>query len=300
MTRTPATRPRVAVVIPTRDRPQFLERCLAGLAAAHETTEFTAWVCDSSRSDRRADIEAICTRYQWVKLRFHDGRTISAARNFCVQVAQAELLVSIDDDVEIEPAAVRALVDTYDRGSGPRIVAGAIVWGDAAHPSGPMVLRRIGYGRPARQGEEPDFVNSSFFLYPRAFGERWPWNERMRRGSDVLMGAVWRRAGVKMMWSPDARAVHEDRDMLTAELHDDYVYALLAHVLISERRLDRLALLETLTLAAGLKGYAKTRRTLEEYFRAWIRGHRAFIRDYRFLQELAARPAPDRPDTVRA
>jgi glycosyltransferase involved in cell wall biosynthesis len=290
---TPPDDQRVGVVIPTRDRPGALERCLTCLAAAREQSTFTAWVCDSSRPDRRVEIERICARYPWVELRFHDGRTISAARNYCVRVAEAELLVSIDDDVEVETSAVRALVETYDRGSGPRIVAGAIVWGDAAHPTGPMVLRRIGYGRPAHDGERPDFINSSLFLYPRTFGLRWPWNERMRRGSDVLMGAVWRRNGVTMLWSPEARALHEDRDMLTAELHDDYVYALLAHALISERRLNRLALLETVTLVAGLKGYAKSRGTLDAYLRAWLRGHRAFIRDYGYLKELAARPVPE-------
>jgi glycosyltransferase involved in cell wall biosynthesis len=283
---------RVGVVIPTRDRPGPLKRCLENLQVAHDVMPFTAWVCDSSGPERRPLVQQICARYPWVALRFHEGRTISAARNFCVEVADAELLVSIDDDVEVEANAVRALVDTYDRGAGPRIVAGAILWGDAAHPSGPLVIRPIGYGRPAMEGERPHFINSSLFLYPRAFGRQWPWNERMGRGSDVLMGAVWRRAGVAMMWSPEARATHEDRDMLTAELHDDYVYALLAHALIAERRVDRLALLETVTLAAGLKGYARSRRTLGEYLRAWLRGHRAFVRDYRFLQDLASRPVP--------
>ncbi len=174
-----------------------------------------------------------------------------------------------------------------------------MTWGDSPEPTGPMVLRRIGYGRPAGVGERPHFINSSLFLYPRAYGLRWPWNERMRRGTDVLMGAIWRRAGVAMTWAPEARALHEDRDMLTAELHDDYVYALLAHALIPERRLDRLALLETVTLAAGLKGYVRGGRTLSAFARAWMRGHRAFVRDHRYLTELAARPVPagdaDRP-----
>jgi glycosyltransferase involved in cell wall biosynthesis len=294
---------RVAVVIPTRDRPQPLARCLDALAAAHAVEPFTAWVCDSSDPARRPEIEAACERYPWVQLRFHDGRNIAAARNFCVQVAEAELLVSVDDDVLVEADTVREMVRTYDAGDGPRVVAGAITWGDTPEPTGPMVIRWMGYGRTARDGETPHFVNSSLFLYPREFGLRWPWNERQRRGSDVLMGAIWRRASVSMLWSAGARATHESRDMLTAAQHDDYVYALLAHALIAARRPDRLALLETVTLAAGLKGYAKDRATLREFLSAWGRGHRAFARDYRYLGDLAGgrRAVPDRPaDAVLA
>jgi hypothetical protein len=99
-----------------------------------------------------------------------------------------------------------------------------------------------------------------------------------------------------MLWAPEARAFHEeDRDVLTAGRHDDYVYALLAHALIVARRPQRVALIETLTLVAGLRGYAKSRRSLAEYLGAWIRGHRAFARDYRWLQDIAERPIPDTP-----
>lgn len=209
-----------------------------------------------------------------------------------MQVAEAELLVSVDDDVQVTPGAIHALVDAYDRRTGPSVVAGAVVWGEEPIP--PMVLRRIGYGRAARDGERPDFINSSLFLYPRAYGRQWPWNEKMDRGSDVLMGAIWRRAGVEMLWAPDARAFHEDdRNVLTAGRHGDYVYALLAHALIAARRPYRLALIETVTLAAGLKGYARSRSSLTEYVRAWVRGHRAFVHDYRLLRDLAERPIPD-------
>jgi glycosyltransferase involved in cell wall biosynthesis len=281
-------------VIPTRDRSEALDRCLEALAAAHERMPFTAWVCDSSGAERRPEVERVCARHPWVRLVLHEGTTISAARNRCVRAADAELLVSVDDDVEVEPQAIQALVDAYDAGSGPRVVAGAVIWGEGNPPTGPMVIRPIGYGRRARDGEQADFVNSSLFLYPRAYGLRWPWNERMRRSSDVLMGAIWRSRGVAMLWAPEARAWHEAKhDMLRAASHDDYVYALLAHALIARRRPERLALLETVAVVAGAKGYARSWRTLAEYLRAWARGHRAFARDYGFLRELAARPLPE-------
>jgi glycosyltransferase involved in cell wall biosynthesis len=292
-------RARTGVVIPTRNRPEHLERCLDALAAAHEQHAFTAWVCDSSDERRKGEIERICAAHPWVELRFHQGGTISAARNFCAQVAEAELLVSVDDDVIVEPQTVKALVEAYDRATGPRVVAGAVVWGAGSPPTAPMVLRRIGYARSAGDGEAPDFLNSSLFLYPRAYALSWPWSERIRRGSDVLMGAIWRAAGVQMLWAPQALALHEERDVLTVEQHGDYVYAVLAHILLADKRPLRLALLETVGVAAGVKGYGRTPRALGAYLRAWVRGHRAFARDFRSLQEFASRPAPPAPVASR-
>jgi glycosyltransferase involved in cell wall biosynthesis len=286
------SRERTAVVIPTRDRPAALARCLEALAAAREQQAFTAWVCDSSAGDVRPVVSHVCGEYPWVELCFHDGRTIPAARNFCVQVAEADLLVSVDDDVLVRPQGVRALVDAYEAGSGPRVVAGAVVWGDDTRALPPLVLRPIGYGRPARDGEAPEFLNSSLFLYPRAYGLRWPWQERMRRGSDVLMGAIWRSAGVSILWAPDALAVHEDREQVLLDRHDDYLYAVLAHLTVAGWHPLRLAVLETAGLAAGLKRYGRGRDTLRAYLGAWGRGHLAFARDYRRLRELAGRAVP--------
>jgi glycosyltransferase involved in cell wall biosynthesis len=287
-----SARARIGVVVPTRNRPGALERCLAALASARNRHQFTAWVCDSSRDELRPDVEQICAEHPWVELRYHAGRSVSAARNFCVQVADAELLVSVDDDVVVEPHTVDALVDAYDRGTGPRVVMGGVLWGTEDRPLAPLQIRRIGYGRPARPGEPPAFLNSSLFLYPRAYGLQWPWNERMRRGSDVFMGAVWRRAGVSIVWAPDARARHEDREPVNLEQHDDYVYAVLTHLLVAAKRPYRLVMLETAGVAAGLKAYARTPQTVAAYLRAWIRGHVAFVRDYRRVHELAVRPVP--------
>jgi glycosyltransferase involved in cell wall biosynthesis len=288
-------RDRVAVVMPTRDRPADLSRCLGALAAARAQQPFTAWVCDSSSDVLRPEVSRVCAEHEWVELRFHEGRTIPAARNFCAQVAEAELLVSVDDDVIVEPHAVRALVEAYDRAGGPRVVMGAVVWGDETRPLAPLVLRPIGYARPVRDGEPAEFLNSSLFLYPRAYGLQWPWQERMRRGSDVLMGAIWRRAGVSILWAPDALAVHADREQVLLERHDDYVYAVLAHLLVAGPHPLRMAVLETAGVAAGLKRYGRRLRTLGAYLGGWARGHVAFARDYRRLRALAAKPVPPAP-----
>ena len=284
---------RIVVVIPTRGRPSELERCLGALAVARERHPFAAFVCDSSPDELRPEVERISAKYPWVKLRFHAGTSISQARNFCARVADADLLVSVDDDVIVEPEAIEAMVNAYDNGSGPRVVGGAVIWGaHGAAPLPPLALSRIGYGRPPRAGEQPDFINSSLLLYPRAYALRWPWSERVKRSSDVLMGVPWVKAGVQLLWAPDALAHHEERDVLSPEQHADYTYAVLAHLVIARPRPLRLALLETLGLAAGVKGYGRGPGGLRAFLRAWLRGHRAFLRDYRSLRELASRAAP--------
>lgn len=284
---------RVGVVVPTRNRPDALRRCLSALGRCREELPFPAWVCDSSEPALRGSVREVCAEHDWVELRFHDATTISAARNLCAQTAQADLLVSVDDDVEVEPQAVEALLDIYEAGEGPRVVGGAVCFSEPGYRTAPMRLRRIGYGRLAARNEQAEFLNSALFLYPRAYGLTWPWNERVRRGSDLLMGAIWRAAGVELLWAKEARADHPPRDeMVTAADHGDHLYAILAHALVASRDPRRALLFELLGFAAGLKAFAKDRSALAEFVVSWWYGNLAFARDRKALVELARRPAP--------
>jgi glycosyltransferase involved in cell wall biosynthesis len=283
----------VGVVVPTRNRPDDLRRCLRALARCRETRPFPGWVCDSSDPSLRESVREVCEEHDWVELRFHTGTTISAARNLCAEIAQAELLVSVDDDVEVEPQAVDALVETYEAGTGPRVVGGAVSFGEPGYRTAPMRIRRIGYGRLAARHEAPEFLNSALFLYPRSYGLTWPWSERVRRGSDLLMGAIWRAAGVQMLWAKEARADHPIRDeMVTASDHGDHLYAILAHALVSEHDPGRALLFQGLGFAAGVKAFARNRAALRAFVTSWCRGTIAFMRDRKMLKEIAQRPAP--------
>ena len=96
--------PSLAVTIPTRNRPEKLQRCLSALAQARERIPFEAYVGDASdEATVRKAVQTVCEEFEFVHFFQHSGKNAAAARNFCAQVADAELLVSVDDDAAPHP-----------------------------------------------------------------------------------------------------------------------------------------------------------------------------------------------------
>jgi glycosyltransferase involved in cell wall biosynthesis len=290
----------VAVVIPTRSRPDRLLRCLESLAPAQGRLGFPVYVCDSSpgEDDRRA-VGDIAERFEWVRLNRHEGRNIAAARNACVRAAEEELLVDIDDDLELEPEAVDRLLERYMETSGRRIVAGSVSW-DGTWTT-PVKKRAIGYGRPALEGEAPDFVVGAFFAYPRAFALAWPWNERIDVTDDIFMGALWRSHGVQLLFAENARALHPDLPMSfdasrmdeTVKHQKCHIYSLLFDSMIANPSLRRTLSYEILGFAASARLYLPRPRLLLPFLRGWIEGHLRLIADSRYLWALVHKELPD-------
>ena len=109
----------VSVVIPTRNRPEKLRRCLTALADARELTPFEAHVCDSSEAAPVCEaVREVCEDFEFVRYHWHAGHSASAARNFCVQVTTTELLANVDEDVYVRPDGNLRLREVYQRGRG--------------------------------------------------------------------------------------------------------------------------------------------------------------------------------------
>jgi glycosyltransferase involved in cell wall biosynthesis len=285
----------VSVVIPTRNRPEKLRRCLTALAEARELTWFETHVCDSSdAASMREAVQHLCKEFKLVRYHEHTGKTASAARNFGARVATTELLVSVDDDVYVRPDAVLRLLEAYRRGRGWRVVAGSVNW--SGKWLGPVVRGRTGRGRRARPGEPPDFLISAFFLYPRALALALPWNTRMRRSEDMFMGALWRSKGVTLLFEPSAQAVHDEQHHERDEREMGYVgfrtYANLFDALLANRNLLKALAIEFSVLAVGAKRYFSRPRSAWAYLAAWYRAHRAVVRDWRYWRALVRKPLP--------
>jgi glycosyltransferase involved in cell wall biosynthesis len=282
----------MAVVIRTRDRPERLGLCLEALERAYQRFRFEVWVGDSSTSaELRSDVAAACARYDFVHLRNHDTVGYGRAHNFCASIAQAELLVNVDDDVYIQEDAIRQLVDAYRRGTGWRVVAGSVAWGNSW--SGPVLMRRIGFGRKARPNEKPSFLVGALFAYPRALALACPWIETVPSSEDRMMGALWRAKGVQMLFAPDARAVHDPRhSSYGVQRYGDHIYANLFDALIANRSLRRACAYEVLGFLAGVRPYLRRPRCVWRFLAAWLRGHRQLARDWSALTTAASAPLP--------
>jgi len=290
----------VAVVIPTRCRPDKLSSCLESLAAARRRLHFPVYVCDSSPTEEdRAAVREVCDRYDWVTFETHQGRNVSAARNFCTAVAQEDLLVNIDDDLELQPDAIDRIVARYEEGSGRRVVSGSVSWG--THWTTPVKTRAIGYGRPPLEGESPDFITGAFFLYPRTLGLALPWNDRIVTSDDIFIGALWRHHRVQMLFAPDARAYHPDLptsfdDSRMADAARDqrwHIYVLLFDALFANPNLRKFVSYETLGFLASAKFFLRRPRWLIPFLQSWIVGHLRLFVDRRHLRQLVRKELPD-------
>ena len=101
--------PAISVVVPTRDRPSSLRRCLAALGAQDAGTLEVLVVDDGSR-DRGAVEEAVAALGAAKALR-SSGLGPAAARNLGVRAASGEVVCLTDDDCEPRPSWARALAD---------------------------------------------------------------------------------------------------------------------------------------------------------------------------------------------
>lgn len=301
MSQAPAATVSVAVVIPTRSRPDRLKRCLESISAARERLQFPVYVCDSSPTEAmRTEVREVCERFPWTRFSTHDGTNVAAARNACARAAAEDLLVNVDDDLELEPQAIDRLVDRYLNGTGRRVVAGSVYWEGVW--SVPVKKRLIGYGRPVRDGEEPDFVIGAFFLYPRRFALAWPWNERIDTADDIFMGALWRSQGVRILFSEDARVLHEELPLSLdpARLRETvrhqrwHIYSLLFDALIANPSARRALAYEVLGFAASAKLYLRRPSLALPFLGSWLAGHLRLFADRKYLKELLRRePAED-------
>lgn len=282
----------VSVVIPTRNRPEKLQRCLAALSVARAQLPFDVFVCDSTPDpELQKKVVEVCGRYDFVKLRFHDGKNVAAARNFCARSADTDLIVNVDDDICVEPSAIRRLFDTYEAQSGYRVVAGSVRWGDAW--SSPVVMRAIGYGRAAKPGESPDFLIGAFFIYARKLALAKPWNESIRTSDDRFMGALWRSSGVRLSFEPSARAVHDHEHVSYGVEHQSsHIYVNLFDAMIANPRLLRALSYEFLGFVWGVKKAVLSGPHFFRFLSAWTKGHSALARDYRYLSRLVADRLP--------
>jgi glycosyltransferase involved in cell wall biosynthesis len=279
------------VVVPTRNRPEKLGRCLSALAVARTVRPFDVLVCDSSDEQRRAAVLAVAEQYPFVTLVRHRGRNVAAARNACAQAATADVLVNVDDDIQVEPDAVATIVVDQARAPAVSVVAGAVAWSGSY--SSPVVMRFIGYGRPARDGETPSFVLGAFFAYPRSLALTLPWNERIRTSDDRFMGALWRSHGVHLGYSPHARATHDPEHVVYDVSHQaSHIYVNLFDAVLANRDLKRALAYEIFGFVAGARVHCRTPRNAKRYVAAWLAGHGALVRDRRYLRQLLARELP--------
>jgi glycosyltransferase involved in cell wall biosynthesis len=131
--------PAVSVVVPTRDRADYLSVALSSIRSQECDVPFDVVVVDDGGSDRTPEVAA----QAGARLERHPSpRGPNAARNTGIASSAAPLVALVDDDVEAPPGWLAALVAGAD----------AMSWAEAL--GGPIRARLEGGAAPRSCGRE--------------------------------------------------------------------------------------------------------------------------------------------------
>ena len=143
--------PPLAVVVPTRDRPELLDGCLAALRAALRPGDELI-VVDSASTDALVIEVALRHRARLVRCGWPGT---SRARNAGAAVAAHEIVAFVDDDVRVDHGWADAMSSAFAEGSGVAFVTGrlGVAPGQRGRPHPVAVVGRddpavIAPGRP--------------------------------------------------------------------------------------------------------------------------------------------------------
>ncbi|MCL2770230.1 MAG: glycosyltransferase family 2 protein, partial [Solirubrobacterales bacterium] len=229
--------PRASIVIPTCNRPEYLEVALASLAPQADAEGAEVVVVDDAGDSAR--MRALAERFGARYVPHPRPLGLNAARNTGVERSEGELVIFTDDDVEVATGWLAALLDAA-----------------RAHPevqvfTGPIRPRLE--GRPPRScgREGPPITSLDLGAQDRQDAPyAWGANMALRRtalerngGFDVSLAG----AGDEQEWQERLRAREDGRVMYVAR-------AALAH-----RRAPADATLRALCRAAWARGRASRR-----------------------------------------
>jgi glycosyltransferase involved in cell wall biosynthesis len=176
--------PVVSVVVPTRDRADYLDVTLRSLAAQDLAEPYELIVVDDGDDAATA---ALADRAGAVLMRTAAGSGPNAARNAAIDRAGAELVALVDDDVDAPPGWLRAIVEGAARHPEADAFGGPI----RARLEGPAPRACGREGPPitsldlGTEDRETELVWSANMALRRAAFERvGPFDERFSTGGD--------------------------------------------------------------------------------------------------------------------
>jgi GT2 family glycosyltransferase len=104
--------PTIAVVIPTRDRTEYLDAALASLRAQEVNASYELVIVDDGSTDNSG---AVAARWGATYVRHDHASGINAARNAGIRSTSAPVIAFVDDDVHVWPGWLAAVLAGTER-----------------------------------------------------------------------------------------------------------------------------------------------------------------------------------------
>src|SRR5881628_2275621 len=208
--------PKISVVIPTKNRSALLAETIDRVESQTIPGDhYEVLVIDNaSTDDTRAILEQKAGIYPNLKFDFQKKPGAAATRNVGIRLANSDLILFIDDDVQAEPALLQAHLDCHIQNPNSSVIgAVSMPWGDTPDPF-LKYLRDHRILNPYTPSKGP--IDFSYYhtgnvstplqalLDVGCFNE----NFRMYGMEDIELGYRLEQAGCRMAFAPNARAVH--------------------------------------------------------------------------------------------
>lgn len=196
----------VSIVVPTRDRPDALARCLAALTAQDSQPGEVVVVDDGSEAAGAvADAVAACPVARLVRA---EGRGPAAARNLGARQAEGEVVLFTDDDCAPRPGWAASLAGAAREGpaAGPTV---NVAFG-AAPAAAQAITNHLTRSSLATDGASVGFAPTSNLGAPAELVARIPFDEAypLAAGEDRDWCSRVRAAGERIAWVPGAVVDH--------------------------------------------------------------------------------------------
>ncbi len=199
----------VSIVVPTRDRPSALQRCLVALGAQRDIGPFEIIVVDDGSRDA-AQVSAIVTSLPLTRLVRTGGAGPAAARNSGVAAASGDYVCFTDDDCEPDSEWAVKLVRLLQAGTD--VVGGATVNGRHGDPfveTSELIVRELQASTRRRLAGKV-FIPSNNLACRRSLMLAHPFDERYSApgGEDRAWCARVAAAGLTLALEPSALVTH--------------------------------------------------------------------------------------------
>jgi GT2 family glycosyltransferase len=222
MSQTPASAPRISVVMPTHNRAATLARALDALT--HQTLAPDAFelilVADDCVDDTVTRARSLQLPYTLRVLETPEhSRGAAAARNLGVASTTAPLLLFLDDDMEAVPSLIEAHLLAHERQQ-RAVVLGYFTMPDRGWDSDPFLAGTRAwwsgmFAQMRRPGHRFHFKNlfAGNVSMPRSLFDEtggFDVNFRGKAGEDYELAVRLLRCGARFIFEPRAASVHHD------------------------------------------------------------------------------------------
>jgi len=197
----------ISVVVPTRDRPEALRRCLDALSAQTVADRLDVVVVDDGSSAPEAIAELV-GRYGFARLVHGRGGGPASARNEGARRARGAIICFTDDDCQPLPDWAERLAEAVAEGAD--IVAGASISGGGPLADASEIVARAPAASPPAPGSDVSFSPSNNLACRRDVFAALPFDESYPHaaGEDREWCARATGAGYALRAAPSARVVH--------------------------------------------------------------------------------------------